>query len=538
MGLGDKSLFDRFEECRKEGLPGIPQEELLGYLEDSAEAIDFLNRPVHDLGTGQAAIQHCDIKPHNLMIVGGSVQVCDFGLARMMGSDRATTAAGSIAYAAPETLIENNPSFSTDQYSLAITYYELKTGKLPYPDDSLAAILDAKRDAKLDFSDLPNAEQAVLRRATLRNPDERYASCREMIAALAGRATSGAEQPLAPRSTEVPAPLGSRFPGPGRCGRGSMVHLVAALAFQPVPWPWRPPEGRFPARETDHRSAQSRATSGRTGTFGRPRGQRKQDLEPVAKKDTDHPDDGKAFLEHGTQALSQPGFRRRRAGPGTRRQNSAQGGQGLQPSRGRLVGAEALGQSGGELFNGYPNRTPPTWTIRPAGRPTGRWTSSITPSPIFTSRSSWIRRTPRPTPNCAISTWIRTIRKARFKKSTRPSRSVVTIRRPIFANSAPATSAPSPISSLARPTTRPPIWSGFSTWPSRIKIERAAMSCSMPWASSSAEAKRLCRRRAVDQEGHRFCAGRGDPKQLSGTIEDMPCRPSRSRRRVDRRSLR
>ena len=38
------------------------------------------------LGTGLAAIQHCDIKPHNLMIVGGSVQVCDFGLARMMGA--------------------------------------------------------------------------------------------------------------------------------------------------------------------------------------------------------------------------------------------------------------------------------------------------------------------------------------------------------------------------------------------------------------------------------------------------------------------
>ena len=262
MGLGDKSLFDRFEECQKEGLPGIPQEELLGYLEDSAEAIDFLNRPVHDLGTGRAAIQHCDIKPHNLMIVGGSVQVCDFGLARMMGSDRATTAAGSIAYAAPETLIENKPSFSTDQYSLAITYYELKTGKLPYPDDSLAAILEAKREAKLDFSDLPTAERAVLRRATLRNPDERYASCREMIAALRA-ATSGAEQPLARGSTEILAAVGSRSPGPGRCGLGSVVRLVAALAFRPARGRRRPPE-RGPGSGKDHRSAQSRATRGKT----------------------------------------------------------------------------------------------------------------------------------------------------------------------------------------------------------------------------------------------------------------------------------
>ena len=43
MGLGDQSLHDRLEKCQAEGLPGIPDEELLGYIEDSAEAIDFLN---------------------------------------------------------------------------------------------------------------------------------------------------------------------------------------------------------------------------------------------------------------------------------------------------------------------------------------------------------------------------------------------------------------------------------------------------------------------------------------------------------------
>ena len=52
MGLGDKSLFDRLEECRKRSACRHPPEELLGYLEDSAEAIDFLNRPVHDAGHG------------------------------------------------------------------------------------------------------------------------------------------------------------------------------------------------------------------------------------------------------------------------------------------------------------------------------------------------------------------------------------------------------------------------------------------------------------------------------------------------------
>ena len=118
MGLGDLSLFDRLEQCRAQGLEGIPPEELLGYMEDVAEAIDFLNSPVHDMGSGPAAIQHCDIKPHNLMIVGGAAQICDFGLARMMGADRATTAASTIAYAAPGVFADR-PAQRVDRSILA-----------------------------------------------------------------------------------------------------------------------------------------------------------------------------------------------------------------------------------------------------------------------------------------------------------------------------------------------------------------------------------------------------------------------------------
>jgi len=185
MGLGDQSLFERLEQCRAAGLPGIPGDELLGYMDGSAEAVDFLNRPVHELGSGPAAIQHCDIKPHNIMIVGGATQVCDFGLARMIGAVRATTAtAGTIAYAAPECLKEGKPSNSTDQYSLAVSYYELKTGRLPYDEETYAAVTTAVLAGNLDFSDVPMAEQTVLHRATAPDPAKRFASTREMVGAL------------------------------------------------------------------------------------------------------------------------------------------------------------------------------------------------------------------------------------------------------------------------------------------------------------------------------------------------------------------
>jgi serine/threonine protein kinase/tetratricopeptide (TPR) repeat protein len=228
MGLGDQSLFDRLEKCRDEGLPGIPDDELLGYLEDSAEAIDYLNRPIHDLGSGLVAIQHCDIKPHNLVLVGGSVQVCDFGLARMMGADRATTAAASVAYAAPECLVEGKPSDTTDQYCLAVTFIELMTGQLPYDDLTMAAVIDAKRNDKLDFHMLPHAVRPVLRRATNSDPAKRYGSCREMIRELR-------------RAMEGSSELSEAVPVTAKRGAGRFIvaALVVAAAAASGVWAYR-----------------------------------------------------------------------------------------------------------------------------------------------------------------------------------------------------------------------------------------------------------------------------------------------------------
>src|SRR5262249_17619535 len=151
---------------RAQGKPGIPVEELLEYMTAAAKAIDFLNQPTHDLGSGPIAIQHCDIKPQNILIVGGAVQVCDFGLARPLNEARKTaTAAGSYAYIAPE-VIKLTPSRSSDQYSLAISYVELRTGSLPFGTESLYKVMMAHLQGALDFSRLPEAEQTVLKRAT------------------------------------------------------------------------------------------------------------------------------------------------------------------------------------------------------------------------------------------------------------------------------------------------------------------------------------------------------------------------------------
>ena len=184
MGLGSKSLFDRLAECTAEGQVGIPRDELLNYMDDSARGIDYLNQPVHDLGEGPVPIIHGDIKPHNLLIVGNAVQICDFGLARAVETLRMTqTALGTCAYASAE-LLYGKPHRASDQYCLAVSYTELRSGELPFSETNPFQVADRHREGKLDFSKLPPREADVIRIATALSPDERWPSCCDMVRAL------------------------------------------------------------------------------------------------------------------------------------------------------------------------------------------------------------------------------------------------------------------------------------------------------------------------------------------------------------------
>jgi serine/threonine protein kinase len=184
MGLGDRTLADRLEECRRGGAPGIPAAELLRYLADAAEALDHLAQPAHDLGAGPVALQHCDVKPQNILLVGRSAQVCDLGVARPVGSQLSSTAVGSAAYMAPEFLRDGRPGPATDQYALAVCYYELRTGRLPLRAKSVAQAYFAHLKGLLDFSLVPDAERAVLVRGAARRPEDRFPSCVALAEAL------------------------------------------------------------------------------------------------------------------------------------------------------------------------------------------------------------------------------------------------------------------------------------------------------------------------------------------------------------------
>jgi serine/threonine protein kinase/Tfp pilus assembly protein PilF len=184
MELADGSLSDRFMEVLAQGLRGIPREELLGYLSDAAMGVDHLNAHRHAIdGRQGVGIQHRDLKPQNILLFGGGAKLGDFGLARIMERSVASHTAGwTVSYAAPE-VFGGHTSRHSDQYGLAVTYCQLRGGRLPF-GGSAAAITAGHLFSTPDLDALPEPERPVVARAMAKDPEARWPDCRSFVAAL------------------------------------------------------------------------------------------------------------------------------------------------------------------------------------------------------------------------------------------------------------------------------------------------------------------------------------------------------------------
>jgi len=150
---------------------------------------------------GKAAEQgviHRDIKPENIMITGaGEVKVADFGLARVIG-ESGTDATnlteigitmGTPLYMSPEQVEGRALDHRSDLYSFGVLCYHMLTGKPPFEGDTALAVAVQhvkKKPAALEDrrSDLPPALCRVVHRMLAKDPDERWASCGELLREL------------------------------------------------------------------------------------------------------------------------------------------------------------------------------------------------------------------------------------------------------------------------------------------------------------------------------------------------------------------
>jgi len=217
MELADCTLRTRLEQCREAGHAGIPEGELIGYIREAAEGLDFLH--------GKHVV-HRDVKPDNILLLHGHAKVADFGLAwqqeKTMGAMK--TFAGTPAYMAPEIWgKEGGPP--SDLYALAVSYVELRQGRPPLQSQPIHEMMFAHLEGVHDFEPFVGpGERGVIEKALARAPEDRYGSCREFVEEL----SLALGVSMIPRSGVVTQPPSRAVSSPSSWKAGSVAASTAA----------------------------------------------------------------------------------------------------------------------------------------------------------------------------------------------------------------------------------------------------------------------------------------------------------------------
>jgi DNA-binding beta-propeller fold protein YncE/predicted Ser/Thr protein kinase len=151
----------------------------------------------------QRGLVHRDVKPSNVLLDENEhVYLADFGLSRRLADpgvpEGGSFSVGTPAYAAPEQIEGGEVDGRADVYSLGCLFYECLSGEMPFKRDSELAVLWAHVQEEPPV--LPGLEE-VIPTALAKDPDERYATCGELV--VAAREALGLHQPVTIRDRKA-----------------------------------------------------------------------------------------------------------------------------------------------------------------------------------------------------------------------------------------------------------------------------------------------------------------------------------------------
>ena len=155
-----------------------------------SEAIDIMLQLTDGMmHAHDSYIIHRDLKPQNIMIKDdGQIKITDFGIAVALNSTQLTqtnSVMGSVHYLPPEQASGKGCTTKSDIYSMGIIFYELLSGSLPFRGENAVEIaLKHMRDSlpslREDNPSIPQSIENIIKRATAKNPKNRYDNVREM----------------------------------------------------------------------------------------------------------------------------------------------------------------------------------------------------------------------------------------------------------------------------------------------------------------------------------------------------------------------
>jgi serine/threonine protein kinase len=221
-------------------------------------------------GLGEAhrkGIVHRDVKPDNIIVSSRYVKVLDFGIAKQIGSaadanlTQGNMVIGTPHYMSPEQAMGRNVDSRTDIFSLGVVLYEMLSGRKPFTGaavtETLLKILTQEpTDIARAAAGITPALADVVRRCMRKQPEDRFADCDELRAALV---KSLKEDPQLARQSRIPTiAVRAERPAPRRMDpepppRPAVSTRPAAEPPPPAPQP-REPERVASRVASEHRA--------------------------------------------------------------------------------------------------------------------------------------------------------------------------------------------------------------------------------------------------------------------------------------------